>query len=289
MKRFYLISTEHLEESLWFRDDEDFAAGMNYVAIESFRNGKVVVFAFILMSNHVHFLVYGERLDVERFFKNYKNRYSHYFKNKYGCRHLLLDNPIHIEEVDPSDNGVEWAAAYVIMNSVAANICAHPSQYPWGCAAALFSAVKPSGKRIGDYSARELRQILHSGETSLPKDWLISEHGFILPDNFIAVKGMEQRFKTPNRMNYFLTKSSKAKKVLSSTDNMPAFRDQTVAAGASELLRSLFGKSDFNELSRSEKTEFLRQIRFRFSADITQAARACGISYSEAADLFDTV
>ena len=33
MRKYYLVTTEHLEESLWFRDEEDFATGMNHVAI----------------------------------------------------------------------------------------------------------------------------------------------------------------------------------------------------------------------------------------------------------------
>ena len=37
------------------------------------------------------------------------------------------------------------------------------------------------------------------------------------------------------------------------------------------------------------KSEFARQIRFRFSADATQIARVCGISYAEAANLLDSV
>ena len=60
MKEFYLVSTEHLEDGLWFLDESDFITGMNYVAIQAFLSGVSVV-VFILMSNHLHFLIYGER------------------------------------------------------------------------------------------------------------------------------------------------------------------------------------------------------------------------------------
>ena len=57
---FTLVSTNHLEGRLWFRDDDDFKVGMNDVAILSaILNIKVV--AFILMSNHVHFILEGTR------------------------------------------------------------------------------------------------------------------------------------------------------------------------------------------------------------------------------------
>lgn len=46
---FYFITTEHLEDRLWFKDDEDYKVGMNYVAVVSYKCGvKIVV--FILMS-----------------------------------------------------------------------------------------------------------------------------------------------------------------------------------------------------------------------------------------------
>ena len=51
MKKIYLLSTDHLEDGLWFRDDEDFCVAMNYVAIQAASSPEVAVLAFILMSN----------------------------------------------------------------------------------------------------------------------------------------------------------------------------------------------------------------------------------------------
>ena len=35
MRRIYLLTTQHLEECLWFRDDEDYKVAMNYIAIQA--------------------------------------------------------------------------------------------------------------------------------------------------------------------------------------------------------------------------------------------------------------
>lgn len=287
MKHFYLVTTGHLEEALWFRNDEDFAVGMNYVAIEVFLHKEIVVIVFILMSNHVHFLMYGEREDVLRYIIDFKGRYSHYYQKKYGVNCLLRENDIHLEEISIEGEGLEWAAAYIMMNCVHANICAHPSQYPWGSVNAVFQMTNSSDRLLGEFSGRGLRHFLHSGEDSLPKNWTVSEHGFILPQNYVDIKALERRFRTPSRMNYFLSHSSKAKKRIEAEANLPAFRDQVIVTALPDLFRSLFGKSKFEELSRDEQTECLRQIRMRFSADINQAARVCGIPYAEAANLVD--
>ena len=57
-KPFYLVSTSHLEDKIWFQDEQDFIAGMNLVAVAAVVCG-VTVLDFILMSNHVHFVVLG--------------------------------------------------------------------------------------------------------------------------------------------------------------------------------------------------------------------------------------
>lgn len=101
------------------------------------------------------------------------------------------------------------------------------------------------------------------------------------------MRAVEELFRSPKRMNYFLASSSKARKRLESEEHLPAFRDQIILAARPDLCRSLFGKESFQELLPGERTEFMRQIRFRFSADINQIARVCGLSYAEAARLMD--
>ena len=64
MRKNYLLSTEHLESGLWFRSEDDFIVAMNYVAIQAAYSPRVIVLAFILMSNHIHLVLRGLRQDV---------------------------------------------------------------------------------------------------------------------------------------------------------------------------------------------------------------------------------
>ena len=75
---FYLVTTDHLEDRIWFRDDDDFKAGMNTVAILSASAPTVHILAFILMSNHVHFVLecpYEKAKSFINAFKKYHSRY----------------------------------------------------------------------------------------------------------------------------------------------------------------------------------------------------------------------
>lgn len=289
MRKLWLITTEHLKAGLWFRDEEDYKVGMNFVAIQAHAS-RVVVLSFTLMSNHVHFVVKAEsKKDAEAFIEGFKHRYSLYLRRKYGVKEFLRGNGVQIDFISPYDEDPEKAIAYVEMNCVAANICSHPSQYPWGTGCLFFDQRKPDGRPLGSFSKRACKRLLHTDVESLPDNWLIGADGYILPQNYVDVEAVQAFFRTPQRMNWFLTNSSKAKKRLEADDNLPAFRDQVILAAAPDLCQSLFGKRKFSQLTRDEQVEFVRQLHFRFSAHVNQIARVCGLTYEQAARLMDSV
>lgn len=290
MIRVYLLSTEHLEDGLWFREDEDFKVAMNYIAIEAVQHPEIRVLAFILMSNHVHFVLKGRREQVVSFITRFKLRYSIYYRRKYGVKEFLRRNGLDVREIPYEDEAVERAVAYVVMNCVAAGICSHPSQYPWGSGNVYFCPAPKEACLLKDMSKRARKRLLHSDCEDLPSNWIVSAEGYILPSAYTDVRGVEALFRTPKRFNFFLTNSSKAKKRLEVTDEkLPAFRDQTILASLPDLCRSLFQKDSFAALTQQEQSEIARQIRFRFSADVSQIARVCGVSYAEAAHLLDSL
>lgn len=280
----WLVSTEHLENELWFRDDDDFRVGMNFVAVQATGSPEVVILAFILMSNHVHFVLKGTKKEVDAFICQFKKRYSLYYSARWGVKKFLRHNGVDIKEIIDDDEALERAIAYVQMNCVAANICAHPSQYLWGTGNIFFNQrSNNAGTRIGDLSARARKSLLHTNCESLSMTWNIGPDGFVQPQDYTDVQAVEKVFRTPRRMNYFLSTSSKARKRIEADEHLPAFRDQTILASMQDLCRSLFGKEAFPELTAAEQAEFMRQLRFRFSADIHQIARVCGLSYADAA------
>ena len=289
MKKYYVVTTGKIENAVMFRDDEDFTAGMNYVAIVASRHSRVKVVAFILMSNHVHFVLIGTREDVDAFTLDFKVRYSLYFSRKYGVKGLLKRNEIDVREIETTPEAKEQTIAYVLMNCVAANICFQANQYPWGTGNIYFNPSRPVGRVLGSMSGREKERLFHTNDNNLPSNWIVSDEGVILPQNYVDVEIVESCFRTPKRMGFFLQNSSKAKKRLEIDENLPAFTDQAIIGILPQLYRSLFRKNSFQELRPEEQTELMRQIRFRFSANIHQIARVCGLTYAEATKKIDDI
>lgn len=277
---FFLITTDHLETRLWFRDDEDFKAGMNLVAAVAFSVGVRVV-AFILMSNHVHFVLECTAEEAMAFLTEFKRVYSWYLNHRYGTKELLRRNGTDIQELHLGDGSLERAIAYVQMNSVSANLCTHPEAYPWGTGPVFFQLIPRKGKALCTMSARARLRLLHT-KTALPPGWLVGEDGYILPECFACVKFVESLYGSPKRMNVFLQNSSKAKCAMSRLDmNLPSFRDQTIVAALPDLCQSLFRERSVQALNLEQRAALCDQIRRRFCADVNQIARVTGIAYEE--------
>ena len=285
MKRYYLVTTDHLIDRLWFRDEEDFRVAMNYVAIAAFLTGCTVL-AFILISNHVHFVLMCLPREAEEFINRFKRLYAAYYQRKYGVNELLRRNGVDIQELRTEDESLEKAIAYVLMNCVAANICLEPSGYPWGSGNVLFNRNPLRGTRLGDLSGRTQSHLLKSN-VKLPGDYLIAPEGYVLPASYMSVKGLEDYFQTPKRLNYFLRTSSKAR-IRMEKNAAPSFLDQVILAACGNLCQSLFRVKSIADLSGDQKAELLRQLSRRFSADINQLCRVTGIPYAEAAKMLDS-
>ncbi|MBO4476067.1 MAG: hypothetical protein J5737_05060 [Bacteroidales bacterium] len=284
--KFFLVTTDHLKDRIWFRDNEDFRVAMNYVAILSYTLG-VNVLAFILMSNHVHFVFQCESPLAKQFIDRFKMLYGTYYKRKYGTSEFLRKVKVDIRELRIEDESLQRGIAYVAMNSVAANICPYPYMYQWGTGNCFFNLSSESFSLLGSISVRAQIKLLKSN-VKLPDSYKVGVDGYILPSSYIKVKFVESLFRTSNSYRYFLNNSSKARKHLDS-NAAPSFSDQIITAAAKELCRSLFRSAGIEQLQTSQKAELIKQLKMRFSADINQLCRVTGISYKETVSLLEYI
>lgn len=275
---FWLVTTDHLTDKIWFKDDEDFKAAMNIVAVLA-ATMNLQVIAFILMSNHVHFVLGCERELADEFITRFKQKYSQYYSRKYGSCELLRENGVDFQPLSIGDESFEKGVSYVIANCVAAKICLHPSQYPWGTGNCYFNISPLKDSKIGDLSGRARVRLLKS-KLPVPDDYRVDDRGFVNPASYVPVEFVESVFRTPSRMDWFLRNSSKVRRLAESKE-APSFNDQLIVAAIQSLSVSLFRKASPDELDDAQCAELFRQIRYRFSADPAQIARVSGKSYEK--------
>lgn len=284
--KYYFVTTKHLKDSVWFRDEDDFKVGMNAVALIASLTG-VTVLAFVLMSNHVHFLIRCWPMDVDYFINELKRHYSRYVRNKYGIKESLRRNGFQIQEVDTEGESLEKIIAYIQMNPVAAGICLYPNQYRWGTGKCFFSEDPFTGDPFGGLNRLRQKKLVHS-KKQVPDNYLVCKEHYILPESYVDIESVEKIFRTPKRMAYFQNTSSKIKQKLDMEETVsPHFQDQVVLSALGDLMLALFRKDSLSSLNDAEKGELLRQIKYRFSSNIHQMARVIGLEYDEVVRLLD--
>ncbi len=98
----------------------------------------VAVYSFCLMSNHVHFILEGDKEKCSMFIREYKRRQSRILNAKYRKSALLDDGEICVKELTNPDY-IKSAIAYVVRNPMAAGMPVTPNGYPWSSAETYFN------------------------------------------------------------------------------------------------------------------------------------------------------
>ena len=126
------FSTDGNFSSVLFQDETDFIDGMNRVCIVSMKH-KVVILAFVLMDNHLHFILHGDLTECIIFMQDYIRRTSVAFHQRHGVSHIFKGVPVNHQAVT-TDRYLKTAICYVFKNPPCAGTRFMGWNYPWGAA-----------------------------------------------------------------------------------------------------------------------------------------------------------
>ena len=113
-----------------FFEDMDRRVFLKYLGDAAVRT-SCDLHAYVLMTNHVHFLVSGrEHGSVSRLMHSVARRYSVYINRKQRRSGSLYEGRF---RSDPVAHSTYFLACmrYIELNPVRAGLASHPSQYPW--------------------------------------------------------------------------------------------------------------------------------------------------------------
>ena len=207
---YYHICSDGNFSSVLFRNTTDFKAAMNRIAVCAYKTPGIKILAFVLMDNHVHFVVScmsesACRKFIAEFFRLTGKYNWDYYRQKATVRGIPVKV---IRETD--EDSLKTVIAYVLKNPTKARLGMF-FNYPWGTGALYFGGSKEyeqSLVRLGDVSVeeaglytvrRQCRTLFH-----LPADWILRD-GVILPDNYVDVQAVEKLYGTPRSYMYFLS------------------------------------------------------------------------------------
>ena len=268
---FYHVCTDGSVLPWMFQDDIDFIAGINRISICCLLTGIRVV-SFVLMDNHVHFVLYGTVIQCKDFINMYKRLTGRWILVRYGIRDYLRQLPVDIVRIGDEERLLN-TLAYLDRNPLVAGYKYLPGEYPWGTARYIFKADPHVGRAVSEFGKRELRDLLKT-RVELPGDWLIDDNGMISPMSFMDLRALESYFKTPMRYTYFLSRKVEGTVEQELEHSQKTFvPDKELRPMVAKIARELYGVESVRELDVNARLRLARKLRYEFASTIKQISR----------------
>ena len=274
---YFHICTDGRKLPWLFQDENDFIAGINRIAVCYFKTG-VSVIAFVLMDNHVHFVLYGPILKCKAFIKLYKRLTGVWILHKYGISDYLRLLPTEIIRIDNEESLLN-TIAYLDRNPLMAGYKYMHGEYSWGSSKYVFKEISASGlskdgfKPLSTLTRRKQREVLNS-KVVLPEEWLINDSGMIHPVSFLSVNKLEAYYKSPMRYSYFLAKKQEGIVEQELERSQKLFiPDRELRPIVTEMARVNFGGRNIMQLNVNERLFIAKKLRRDYASTIKQISR----------------
>lgn len=274
---YFHVCTDGRSLPWMFKDKSDYIAGINRIAICHLRSNAKII-AFVLMDNHIHFVLYGTILQCEKFITLYKQLTGTWIHVKYNLTGFLKQLPTKILHLN-SEERILNTIAYIDRNPVVAGYKHMPTEYPWGSAQYMFKnhylceREEKNTKTLAEFTIRAKRALLGT-RFILPDSWQINDQGMICPTSFMDISALESHFKTPVKYSYFL-----AKKLEGIVNQELEFSQKTFIPDIElrkiikEIIQQDYGKENISELDFNKRLSVARKLRYKYAATIKQISR----------------
>lgn len=125
----YHIMLRGINRQRLFEEPEDYQHFIDALDVAC-QGNKMSIFAYCLMSNHVHLLAEETNESISHPVRRLTSGYATWFNRKYDRVGHLFQNRFLSQPVE-DDAYFLMAILYIHHNPVAAGLCALPTQYPW--------------------------------------------------------------------------------------------------------------------------------------------------------------
>ena len=283
--KYFHVYTKGLEDRQLFRDREDYITGMNILAVVCSMYPQLKLLAFVLMSNHVHFVLLGTEEGAKKFIDMYKSTLSRYLHSKYGVTKYLRHLTTTVSEVSLENDGIKRLIAYVLNNPVKAGINCVASGYEWSSARYYYNQLDllADAVSVGTMSIRQQRKLFHSCH-KIPENWYMTSSGYVSPLCYVDYSSVERIYGKGRSFQYFLSTSLSLRKGVA--ENI-TFSDSMLHSAIKELLDKKYSVESISDLDEFLKRNMIKDLKHRFSSSSKQLARVTGMTVSEIVRLLE--
>lgn len=293
IKNCWHFSTDGNAVDVLFNDDKDFLDGMNRVFVVLQAYG-VIILAFSLMDTHVHFVLYGEFEECNRFMHDYMKRTSRYISVRHGERNKTDNVPINYQVVDTAFY-LKVVICYTIKNPPVAGIMFNALDYPWSSGPLYFRRAgcwsspqwmfdKDDLRMSAGMSTRDKRNMMKT--RIVPEKDVRMIGDLIFPGEYVAYELVEQLFKTCRSFNFFMCISKEdevdSRGGIISHLSIPM---QEMRQHKNELCYSMYGTESVRTLTTTQRVRLAKALKSKYNSSLKQIIRLSGLVYEEVKNL----
>ena len=258
-----------------------------YVTLLAYR---VVILAFTLMDTHVHFILYGDFDECNRFVHDYIRRTSWYISTRHGESHKLGDVPINHQEVD-TDSYLKTVICYTLKNAPVGGIPFNALTYPWSSgplyyqrsgywSSPVWMNIPKQNFAYRSMTIKENQKVLRTRDPQALGAPMVG--AIVFPGEYVAYEIVERLFKTCKSFNYFMCRSRDddvdSRGGVLSHLSIPM---QEMRQHKSDLCREMFGSVSVKGLDTRQRLALARALKSRYNSSVKQITRLCGLVYDE--------
>ncbi|MDD2293770.1 MAG: hypothetical protein PHD07_06145 [Bacteroidales bacterium] len=268
---WHLCTPGQLTEIL-FINDEDFKFGVTNTAICA-SQFNIRIFTDVIMNNHIHTIIEGEREECLLYFAKFKKKLKRYFSSK----GIIVDlsgfncNLYPILSLQAMRNEI----VYVNRNGYLVNDNYLPFTYPWGSGNLYFNdfAQRRRGVTFKGMPYAQKRALCHSRIPSLSDNYL-ADDGMILPLSYCNYIGGQDYFRDAHHYFKLVTKNVESNGEIAKRlgDNI-FLTDNEMYAIVYQLSLKQFQVKQPSLLPAGAKIEVARKMSLEYNASNSQIRR----------------
>ena len=294
--QFWHLCTPGYSQCLLFRDKHDYREGMNMVALSACKfSKKVGIYAFELMSNHLHFVIESSKEDAMDFYHDFYARLRR-FLGRQGRGGELNSISYSLIPVD-NETYLKNLIAYVHRNAFLVNSAYSPFNWLWGTNAHIFNSLESHMHKMPLHQIpnRTRQEKFHSREVDFPHDYYLIGNfdgenilsGYISPACYCKIKECEQLFTSAHQYYFNVTRRVESfSDIARELGDIITYTDEELFSTATHLLLTKYNKEKFSMLNRNEKIEIAKVLHFNYNADNAQICRILRLNDSLVDSLF---
>lgn len=280
------LCTPGENQEIIFRTEADYEFTMTLVAMCAYDCPDTRIITFELMSNHVHFVIFGMLDNVLRFFNLLKKRLMRYL--------CSLEYKVNLDRFEPKTVPIKTLEElrrqiiYTNRNNFVVDPSQTPFSYRYGANSFFCSPIAKKEKKccLKDLSNREQRAMMHTHNVNYPGDYIIIE-SYISPISYCDIEAGEKMFRDFRHYFDMLYRDVEAyKEIAAALNDMVFYTDDELMSIIRKKCNQDFDGQPASLLNPQDKQALAKTLHYEYNAGNNQISRMLKLPESYVNELF---